>query len=235
MEDHRIVTRIEWIEARKQLLSREKDFTLRRDELSRQRRELPWVRVDKEYVFQGPEREETLADLFEGRTQLIVYHFMFGPDWEAGCKSCSFWADQFAGLATHLNQRDITLAAVSKAGMDKLQAYRNRLGWRFKWVSSSGNDFNHDYHVSFTAEEINRGEVFYNFQSGKFSSSELPGISVFCKNANGAVFHTYSCYARGLDMLNGAYQYMDLVPKGRDEHALSYPMAWVRRHDEYGE
>jgi predicted dithiol-disulfide oxidoreductase (DUF899 family) len=173
--------------------------------------------------------------LFAGRSQLIVYHFMFGPDWEAGCKSCSFWADHFDGLATHLNQRDITLAAVSKAGMDKLQAYRNRMGWRFKWVSSSGNDFNHDYHVSFTAEEMNRGEMFYNFQSGKFPSQELPGISVFCKNANGAVFHTYSCYARGLDMLNGAYQYMDLVPKGRDEHALSYPMAWVRRHDEYGE
>ncbi len=235
MENHRIVTRSEWIEARKQLLSREKYFTLRRDELSRERRELPWVRVDKEYVFQGPEGEETLADLFAGRSQLIVYHFMFGPDWEAGCKSCSFWADHFDGLVTHLNQRDITLAAVSKAGMDKLQAYRNRMGWRFKWVSSSGNEFNHDYHVSFTAEEMNRGEVFYNFQSGKFSSQELPGISVFCKNANGAVFHTYSCYARGLDMLNGAYQYMDLVPKGRDEHALSYPMAWVRRHDEYGE
>ena len=235
MENHGIVTRSEWFEARKQLLSREKDFTLRRDELSRERRELPWVRVDKEYVFQGPEGEETLADLFAGRSQLIVYHFMFGPDWEAGCKSCSFWVDHFDGLVTHLNQRDITLAAVSKAGMDKLQAYRNRMGWRFKWVSSSGNEFNHDYHVSFTAEEMNRGEVFYNFQSGKFSSQELPGISVFCKNANGAVFHTYSCYARGLDMLNGAYQYMDLVPKGRDEHALSYPMAWVRRHDEYGE
>lgn len=144
MEDHRIVTRSEWIEARKQLLLREKDFTLQRDELSRQRRELPWVRVDKEHVFQGPEGEETLADLFEGRSQLIVYHFMFGPEWEAGCKSCSFWADHFDGLATHLNQRDITLAAVSKAGMDKLQAYRNRMDWRFKWVSSSGNEFNHD-------------------------------------------------------------------------------------------
>ena len=144
MENHRIVTRSEWFEARKQLLSREKDFTLRRDELSRERRELPWVRVDKEYVFQGPEGEETLADLFAGRSQLIVYHFMFGPDWEAGCKSCSFWVDHFDGLATHLNQRDITLAAVSKAGMDKLQAYRNRMDWRFKWVSSSGNEFNHD-------------------------------------------------------------------------------------------
>ena len=144
MEDHRIVARSEWIEARKQLLLREKDFTLQRNELSRQRRELPWVRVDKEYVFQGPEGEETLANLFEGRSQLIVYHFMFGPEWEAGCKSCSFWVDHFDGLATHLNQRDITLAAVSKAGMDKLQAYRNRMDWRFKWVSSSGNEFNHD-------------------------------------------------------------------------------------------
>ena len=218
---------------RKAYLAKEKEFTRLRDQLSQARRELPWVKVDKDYQFDGPNGKETLLELFEGRSQLLIYHFMYGPDWEEGCPSCSFWADNFNNIVIHLNHRDITLIAVSSAKLDKLEAYKKRMGWYFKWVSSFGNDFNHDYHVSFTPDEIQKGEVYYNYDTINTSSDELPGISVFYKSEAGDVFHTYSCYSRGLDMLNGAYHYMDLVPKGRDEDNLPYTMAWLRRHDNY--
>jgi predicted dithiol-disulfide oxidoreductase (DUF899 family) len=233
MESHRVVSRDQWIEERKALLTREKEFTRLRDQLSQERRELPWVRVDKEYVFEGASGKTTLAELFAGRGQLIVYHFMFDPSWDEGCPSCSFWADNFKGIIVHLNQRDVSMAAISRAPFEKLAAFQKRMGWSFNWVSSFANDFNHDYHVSFAPEQLAQGEVIYNYRLVKNSMSELPGISVFHKDPAGAIFHTYSCYARGLDMLNVAYHYLDLVPKGRDEAGLSRPMAWVRYHDAY--
>lgn len=234
MESHAIVSREEWLEARKLHLAKEKEFTRLRDELSRRRRQLPWVRVEKDYIFDSSRGKETLSELFEGRSQLIVYHFMFGPDWSEGCKSCSYWADNFNGIVAHLEHRDATLVAVSRAPLEKLETFRKRMGWGFKWISSFGNEFNRDYHVSFTPEEMSKGGVYYNYAVQKFPSEEAPGISVFYRNAKGEVFHTYSCYARGLDMLNGAYHYLDLVPKGRDEDGLSYSMAWVHHHDRYG-
>ncbi|CAB1065965.1 hypothetical protein D1BOALGB6SA_10764 [Olavius sp. associated proteobacterium Delta 1] len=233
MYDHKVVSREEWLVARKKHLAKEKAFTRLRDELSQDRRELPWVKVDKEYLFDGPNGRETLADLFDGRSQLIIYHFMYSPDWEEGCPSCSFWADNFNGIDIHLKHRDITLVAVSKAPLSKLQTYKKQMGWSFKWVSSFENDFNRDYHVSFTSDEMEKGEMFYNYRISNFPMEEAHGISVFYKNQQGDVFHTYSCYSRGLDMLNGAYHYMDLVPKGRDEDDLPYGMAWLRRHDQY--
>lgn len=234
MKAHATVPRADWLAARKRLLGKEKEFTRLRDELSRERRELPWLRVEKSYIFDTPDGKLTLSDLFEGRSQLLVYHFMYGPDWEVGCKSCSFWADSFNGIIVHLNHRDVTMIAVSRAPLSKLEAFRRRMGWSFKWASSFGNDFNRDYHVSFSKEEVAKGEMTYNFQPSKFPSDEAPGISVFYRDEEGRVFHTYSCYARGLDMLNGAYHYLDLVPKGRDEDGLSYTMEWVRHHDRYG-
>ncbi|MGA2792325.1 MAG: thioredoxin family protein [Roseiarcus sp.] len=231
---HDVVLHDAWIDARKKLLVEEKEFTRLRDRLSQRRRDLPWERVQKDYVFDGPDGKRTLAELFDGRSQLIVYHFMLGPDWAEGCKSCSFWADQFDGADVHLANRDVTLLAVSRAPLPKIEAYKKRMGWRFKWVSSFGSDFNFDYGVSPTPEALAAGETVYNFAPIKTSMTELPGISVFARDADGAVFHTYSCYARGLDMLNGAYQYLDLAPKGRDEAGLPYGMSWVRRHDEYG-
>jgi predicted dithiol-disulfide oxidoreductase (DUF899 family) len=229
--DHRIVARDQWIESRRAFLAKEKEFTRLRDELSRERRELPWERVDKAYTFDGPNGKESLGDLFAGKSQLIVYHFMFAPDWEEGCKSCSFWADNFERLPVHLKHRDTTLIAISRAPLAKLEAYRKRLGWSFKWVSSGGNDFNYDYRVSFTPEEIAAGELDYNYGTARMKMGELPGISVFYKDAKGDIFHTYSAYARGIDMLNNAYHYLDLTPKGRDEG--DGIMAWLRRHDEY--
>jgi predicted dithiol-disulfide oxidoreductase (DUF899 family) len=231
--DHKVVSRDEWIEARREHLAKEKELTRLRDQLSAKRRELPWVKVDKEYVFDGPNGKETLADLFDGRSQLYVYHFMFGTDWDEGCPSCSFWADNFNGVVVHLNHRDVTLVAISKAPLAKLEAYKKRMGWSFKWVSSAENDFNRDYHVSFTPEEMEKGEVDYNFTKRSFPSEEAHGVSIFYKDENGDVFHTYSCYARGLDMVNGAYHMLDLVPKGRDEQDLPYTMTWLRRHDSY--
>jgi predicted dithiol-disulfide oxidoreductase (DUF899 family) len=228
---HQIVSRDEWLAARKILLAKEKAFTKQRDALSEERRRLPWVKVDKAYVFEGPTGQETLADLFAGRNQLLIYHFMFGPDWKEGCPSCSFWADNYDGAVVHLSHRDVSLVVISRAPLEKLESYRKRMGWSFKWVSSYGNDFNRDYHVSFTPEE--QKMAVYNYKAGGFGSSEAPGVSVFSKDADGQIFHTYSCYARGLDMLNGAYHLLDLVPKGRDEQGLSFPMAWVRRHDQY--
>jgi predicted dithiol-disulfide oxidoreductase (DUF899 family) len=227
-----IVSRAEWIEARQRLLAQEKDMTRQRDQLSAARRDLPWVRVDEPYVFERTRGQATLAELFEGRSQLVVYHFMFAPEWEAGCKSCSFWADNFNGIVEHLNHRDVTMIAISRAPLAKLTGYARRLGWSFEWVSSFGNAFNRDYGVSFTPEDLAHGEISYNYTTQKPHGSELPGISVFCKDDDGSIFHTYSCYARGLDMMNTAYHYLDLVPKGRDE--AGGPMAWLRRRDEYG-
>ena len=233
MSTHAIVLPNEWLTARKVLLEKEKEFTRLRDQLSEERRELPWVKVEKEYLFDSINGKETLAELFENRSQLIVYHFMYGPDWEEGCPSCSFWADNFNNIIIHLNHRDITMIAVAKARLETLESYKVRMGWSFKWASSFNNDFNRDYQVSFTAEELDKGEVYYNYTKTTFPSEEGPGISVFYKNNDGDIFHTYSCYARGLDILNGAYHYMDLVPKGRDEDRLEWSMAWLRRHDQY--
>ena len=233
-EDHMIVSEKEWLEARKALLKKEKEFTFLRDQLSQQRRDLPWVAVDKEYVFEGPNGKETLSELFNGRNQLIVYHFMFDPSWEAACLHCSFWADNFNGIIVHLNQRDVTMIAVSRASYSKLAAYKKRMGWDFKWVSSHDTDFNFDYDVSFTPEEMERKEAFYNYNLQDTHSPEREGVSVFYKDPTGRVFHTYSAYARGIDMLNVAYHYLDLVPKGRDEGGNDFPQFWVRRHDEYG-
>jgi predicted dithiol-disulfide oxidoreductase (DUF899 family) len=232
-DPHTIVSHDAWLEARKRLLAKEKEFNRLRDQLSAERRELPWEPVDKPYVFQGPNGRETLAELFAGRSQLVVYHFMLGADWQEGCKSCSFWADNFNGVDIHLAHRDVTLLAISSAPFDKIEAFRKRMGWTFKWVSSAGCDFNHDYHVTFAPDDLSKGEVYYNYRWAKVPVTEMPGFSVFCKAADGTVYHTYSTYSRGLDMLNGAYHILDLVPKGRDEAALQRPMAWVRLHDQY--
>ncbi len=233
MTEHQVVTPEQWIEARRQLLAKEKEFTRLRDQLSRARRDLPWVRVAKRYEFDGAEGKQTLAQLFGGRGQLVVYHFMFAPDWEAGCKSCSFWADNFNGIVPHLNQRDVTFVAISRAPLPKLQAFAKRLGWSFKWLSSFGSDFNYDYSVSFKPDDLAHGKAMYNYAVNTMNMSDLPGISVFFKDGDGTVFHTYSCYARGIDMLNTAYHYLDLVPKGRDEAGLPHNMAWVRLRDQY--
>jgi len=229
--NHEVVSHSEWIERRKQLLIKEKEFTRLRDQLSQERRAIPWESVRKEYVFEGPNGKQALADLFEGRSQLIVYHFMFAPSWEAGCPHCSHWADNFNSIIVHLNQRDVTMIAVSRAPYNKLAAYQKRMGWSFKWFSSADTDFNLDYHVSFTPEELAKQEVFYNYAMQQPGPSEREGVSVFFKDDTGSVFHTYSTYARGIDMLNVDYQYLDLVPKGRDEAGRG--PYWVRRHDEY--
>jgi len=228
----KVVTPEEWLVARKDLLTREKELTRLRDEVSRHRRELPWVKVEKEYDFEGPDGKETLADLFDDRSQLIVYHFMLGPGWEEGCKSCSYLADHFDGANWHLPHRDVTFVVVSREPLSEIDAYKKRMGWRFKWVSSYRSDFNFDYHVSFTEEDEKKQIVIYNYAAQEFISDELPGLSVFYKDEEGDVFHTYSTYARGLDILVGAYNFLDLVPKGRDENPDS-TMDWVRRHDEY--
>jgi predicted dithiol-disulfide oxidoreductase (DUF899 family) len=234
MDDHQVVSRHEWLVARQTLLAQEKALTRLRDQVSQQRRALPWVRVEKTYVFEGPHGPETLADLFAGRRQLLIYHFMFGPTWEEGCPSCSFWADNYNGIIVHLQQRDVTMVTVSRAPWPKLEAYKQRMGWSFKWVSSLGTDFNCDYHVSFTDEARQEGEAYYNYTTRRTTfPSESVGISVFYQDTRGEVFHTYSCYARGVEMVNGAYHFLDLLPQGRDEASLSSPQAWVRRHDQY--
>jgi predicted dithiol-disulfide oxidoreductase (DUF899 family) len=232
LDTHKIVSQDEWFEARKHLLTQEKEFTRLRDRLSQQRRELPWVKVKKNYVFAGPRGKETLADLFEGRSQLVVYHFMFAPDWEEGCRSCSFWADGFNAIGVHVNHRDVTMVAISRAPIEKLEAFKRRMGWNFKWLSSGNNDFNYDYQVSFTPEAL-ENEVGYNYAKQKTDTSDLPGVSVFYQDSEGNIFHTYSAYSRGIDILNPAYNYLDLVPKGRDEAELEWPMAWLRYHDQY--
>ncbi|MFT5194403.1 MAG: putative dithiol-disulfide oxidoreductase (DUF899 family) [Candidatus Promineifilaceae bacterium] len=234
MKNQKIVSRDEWLAARTAYLAKEKEFTKQRDQLSQERRELPWVKLDKEYQFDGPEGAESLADLFDGRSQLIVYHFMYGPDWKEGCPSCSFWADNYNNVVVHLNQRDISMITVSRSDLANLEAYKKRMGWNFKWVSSLKNDFNYDFHVSATADQLAAKAMVYNYQNTTgWAAEEMPGISVFCKNESGEIFHTYSTYSRGLDMLNGAYHYMDLVPKGRDENDLPHTMAWLKRNDSY--
>jgi predicted dithiol-disulfide oxidoreductase (DUF899 family) len=233
MEPHQVVSHDEWIAARKAHLADEKAFTRARDALSRKRRELPWEKVQKNYAFEGPNGKETLAGLFGGKSQLIVYHFMLGPDWEEGCPSCSLLADHFDGPVVHLAQRDVAFVVVSRAPLDKIEKFKRRMGWHFKWVSSFGTDFNFDYQVSATPEEKAKGVVNYNYAVTEFPSDERPGTSVFGKNAAGEVFHTYSSYGRGLDLLIGAYNFLDISPKGRDEEGLRYGMAWVRHHDKY--
>jgi predicted dithiol-disulfide oxidoreductase (DUF899 family) len=229
----KIVPAAEWLEARTEFLKKEKEFTRLRDELSRQRRELPWEKVEKQYVFEGPQGKATLAELFEGRSQLIVYHFMFGPDWTEGCPGCSLVSDHIDGSVEHLQARDVTLVAVSRAPVAQLKAFKKRMGWDFRWFSSLGSDFNRDYHVSFTKEEIANGEAYYNYAKKGFPRDEGPGASVFFKDDAGDIFHTYSTFGRGLENLVTAYDLLDLVPKGRDEDALPSPMAWVRHHDRY--
>jgi len=227
-----IVSREEWLAARRRLLEEEKTFTRERDALSARRREMPWERIEKDYRFEGPEGALSLADLFKGRSQLIVYHFMLGPDWDNGCKSCSFFADNFNGIDIHLAHRDVAFAAVSRAPIAKIQAFKNRMSWSFDWVSSYGSNFNYDFQASFTPADLAKGEIFYNYKMQKMSLDETPGVSVFARDGE-AVFHTYSCYQRGLDILNGAYNFLDLVPKGRDEDDLAFSMSWVRHHDRY--
>lgn len=231
---HPVVSRDEWIKARIRLLAREKEFTRLRDELSRQRQDLPWERVEKDYVFEGLNGKVSLADLFGGRSQLLVYHFMFDPGDDEGCPHCSFWADNFNGIDVHLKQRDVSFVAVSRAPLSKIEAFRRRMGWSFDWVSSSGTDFNYDYNVSFTPEQRASGEAFYNYRSGNPGMNDREGLSVFYQDENGDVYHTYSAFARGIDMVNGAYHFLDLVPKGRDEAGHDGPQYWVRHHDRYG-
>ncbi len=230
---HKVVSNAEWLDARKAFLAKEKELTRMRDELSRQRMELPWERVEKNYVFDGPNGKETLADLFGGKSQLLIYHFMFGPGWEQGCQSCSLISDNIDGSLVHLAERDVTLMAVSRATVPEIEAFKKRMGWKFKWVSSNANDFNWDYHVSFSQEDTEKGTMYYNYEVSAFPSTEGPGVSAFYKDENGEVFHTYSTFARGGDILINTYNYLDIAPKGRHEAGLSYPMAWVRHHDRY--
>ena len=232
MEPHSIVSAEDWTKARKALLAKEKELTHARDILSAERRALPWVKVDKDYVFDTRDGKKTLSQLFAGRSQLLVYHFMLGPGWEEGCPSCSFLADHFDGAMIHLSQRDVTFVAVSRAPLAEIEAFKTRMGWQFPWVSSFGSDFNFDYHVSFKDDEVGK-DGDYNYELQEIFSDEMPGASVFYKDESGTVFHTYSAYARGLDILLGAYNFLDLTPKGRDEAELPWSMAWVRHHDKY--
>jgi predicted dithiol-disulfide oxidoreductase (DUF899 family) len=232
MTTHRVVSHDEWIAARTQLLLEEKEFTRLRDQLSQRRRDLPWEPVDKEYVFDGPNGKQTLSELFEGSSQLIVYHFMFNPKDSAGCPHCSFWADNFNGSIAHLNQRDATMVVVSRAPYAKLAAYEKRMGWTFKWLSSDDSDFNFDYQASFTPQQVTDKKAMYNFALQDPGGPDREGLSVFFKDSEGRIFHTYSTYARGIDMFNTTYQLLDLAPKGRDEDGRG--QYWVHRHDEYG-
>jgi predicted dithiol-disulfide oxidoreductase (DUF899 family) len=236
ISDHPIVSREEWVKARKELLEKEKEFTRLRDQLNAESRELPWVRVEKTYVFDGPNGKETLSDLFAGRSQLIVNHFMLAPGWKEGCVGCSFGADHNDGIIVHLEHHDATFVAVSRAARPEIEAFKKRMGWRFKWVSSFGSDFNYDYHVSFTPDEIRKGKVYYNYDVREFQVEELAGTSMFYKDANGDIFHTYSVFARGSEMLGGAYGYLDHLPKGRNETGPNHDLSdWVRHHDKYGD
>ena len=229
---HEVVPRDEWMERRRELLAREKEFTRARDELSRRRRDLPWVKVEKRYLFDGPNGSESLSDLFDGRNQLIVYHFMYPPDWEEGCLHCSFWADHYDGMQVHLNHRDVTFAVISRAPIAKISEFQQRMGWKFKWLSSFHTDFNYDFGASFTPQDVESGAKVYNAGTMEPGMSDREGASVFYKDDTGAIFHTYSTYARGIDMLNTTYQWLDLVPKGRDEDPDD-SQGWVRHHDRY--
>jgi predicted dithiol-disulfide oxidoreductase (DUF899 family) len=233
IHDHAIVPPGEWLAARKALLKKEKEAIRLQDQLAAERRELPWEVVGKNYLFATSEGEKTLGDLFCGRSQLLIYHFMFGPDWKEGCPSCSFVSDHFDGALPHLAARDVSLAAVSRAPLEKIEAFRKRMGWKFPWVSSGFSDFNTDFHVSFSEEERAGGGVYYNYQVQEFPSTEAPGLSVFARDAGGTIFHTYSSFGRGVESLMGTYRMLDLVTKGRDEDLLAFPMEWVRYHDRY--
>jgi len=231
----RIVSKPEWLLARRELLTREKQLTHLRDEIDRERREMPWVRIEKDYLFDGPNGKETLGDLFNGRTQLVVSHFMFGPGWKEGCIGCSFRSDHVDGCLTHLEHHDVSLVTISRAPWAEIEGFRKRMGWKFKWLSSYGSDFNYDYHVSFTPEEVATGKVYYNYATRDFVSEELSGLSVFYKDEAGEIFHTYSTYGRGDEMVDAAYMYLDLTPKGRNETGPHHNlMDWVRHHDRYG-
>jgi predicted dithiol-disulfide oxidoreductase (DUF899 family) len=230
-KEHRVVSPEKWLAERKALLVKEKKFTRERDRLNQERRKLPWVKVTKEYVFDGPQGRETLAELFNGKSQLVVYHFMFGPDWGEGCAHCSFWADHFDGTLAHLARRDTSLVVISRAPRKDLAAFQKRMGWKFKWVSSLKNEFNFDYQVSFTPEEMKRGRVFYNYKKNEPLAEEREGVSAFYKDKQGDIFHTYSAYARGIDMLNTTYHFLDLTAKGRDENP-DRTQDWVRYRDE---
>jgi predicted dithiol-disulfide oxidoreductase (DUF899 family) len=234
ISEHPIVSPEQWISLRKELLRKEKELTRLRDRLNAERRELPWVRVDERYVFDAPGGKVSLADLFAGRSQLVIYHFMFGPEWQEGCPSCSFMSDHIDGALAHLAARDVTMTMVSRAPLAKIEAFKKRMGWRFNWVSSYGSNFNADFQASFTKEEMAQGKVNYNYTMQEFPSEEAPGISVFYKDAVGTVFHTYSSYGRGVEQLVGTYMILDMVPKGRDEDHLGFTMEWVRYHDRYG-
>jgi len=231
MKLNKVVTQEEWLKARKELLSKEKELTRLRDQLSLERRSLPWVKVEKEYSFLDAKGQQSLKDLFGGKSQLLVYHFMFGPDWDEGCKSCSFWADNFNGIDIHLAHRDISFLAVSRNDLKKLEKYKKRMGWSFKWVSSINTDFNFDFNVSFSQEQKENDQVTYNYFDQPYFIDELAGVSVFFKDEQDDIYHTYSAYSRGIDVLNGAYNYIDLTPKGRDEE--DGIMNWLRHHDKY--
>lgn len=231
--NHTIVPRSEWLAARKELLAEEKRLTRQMDAISAKRRALPWVKIEKVYRFESRNGSVSLADLFGGKSQLVIQHFMLGPDWKEGCPSCSYMADHTEGMLPHLAARDVTMLAVSRAPLAEIEAFKKRMGWCFDWVSSHGGEFNHDFHVSFTAEEIATGQVDYNYTMQPFGSTEAPGISVFHKDKDGNVFHTYSVYGRGVELMMGTYRILDLVPKGRDEDSLEWTMQWVRYHDSY--
>ncbi|CAG4901653.1 DUF899 domain-containing protein [Paraburkholderia saeva] len=231
MEPHRIVSREEWIAAQRAHLAHEKACTRARDELNRQRLALPWVKVDKTYTFDTQQGSQTLAELFDGRSQLLVYHFMFGPDWEEGCPGCSFGMDHTDGALQHLEHHDVSFVAVSRAPLAKLEAFRKRMGWKFRWVSSAQSDFNYDYNVSYTDEQMKAGKVFYNFDVQDFECDEMHGLSAFYKDENGTVYHTFSRYARGGEPMIGTYAFLDVAPKGRNE--TNNMMDWMRHHDRY--
>jgi len=231
--NHSIVTRSEWLAARKELLAEEKRLTRQMDAISAKRRALPWVKVEKDYQFDSRKGRVPLAALFDGHSQLVVQHFMLGPGWGEGCPSCSYMADHTDGMLPHLAARDVTMLAVSRAPLAEIEAFKKRMGWHFEWVSSHGSDFNHDFHVSFTEKEVESGKVDYNYTKREFPKTEAPGISVFHKTANGDIFHTYSVYGRGVELMMGAYRILDLTPKGRDEDGLDWPQMWVRHHDKY--
>jgi predicted dithiol-disulfide oxidoreductase (DUF899 family) len=235
MQAHKAVSREEWLEARRALLAKEKELLHAKEALRRETRDLPWVKVDKSYVFDGPNGKETLSDLFAGRSQLIVKHFMLGPGWEQGCLGCSFGADQVDGSIVHLINHDVMFVAVSRAPYPEIEAFHQRMGWKFKWVSSFGSDFNFDYHVSFTEDDKQRGKVFYNFETMDWMSDELPGYSVFYKDEAGDIFHTYSTFARGTELVGGVYGFLDVTPKGRNEPPGGNLTSWVRYHDKYEE
>lgn len=232
-ESHRVVSRDAWVAARKELLAREKELTRMRDRIARERRALPWVRIEKDYAFDTHEGRRTIGQLFEGRRQLLVQHFMLAPGWTQGCRSCSYMADHIDGMTVHLQARDVTMIAVSRAPLAEIERFKERMGWRFRWVSSHGSDFNYDFGVSFTPEQVATGNIGYNYGTSPHCYEELPGISVFYKDDAGEILHTYSTYGRGVEVMMGTYKMLDLVPNGREERDVENKMEWVRLHDSY--